>query len=222
MDNTDDLFDALDPRWRDGGATSEPCAGLEVTRFGAGRGDMSFKLLEVQGKGHRLFVAADAQVRNLRLFIQGEACTVFLGGEGMLRGLSLRLMHKGSVIALGRKVTTAGVTMVAGEGRRIVVEEDCLFSHGIWVRNTDMHPIYRIADGERMNPAADVVIGRHVWIGQDVKMSKGATIGPDSVIGTSAVVSGAIPANCVAAGVPAKVLQQGTRWDRVLNADDIN
>jgi acetyltransferase-like isoleucine patch superfamily enzyme len=52
-----------------------------------------------------------------------------------------------------------------------------------------------------------IVIGENVWVGAKATILKGARIGDNSVIGAHAVVTGEIPANVVAAGIPAKVIR---------------
>lgn len=52
-----------------------------------------------------------------------------------------------------------------------------------------------------------VKIGENVWIGSNVRICKGVTIGDNSVIGANSVVTKDIPANCVAVGLPAKVVK---------------
>ena len=52
-----------------------------------------------------------------------------------------------------------------------------------------------------------VVIQNNVWIGQGVSILPGVTIGENSIIGANAVVTTNIPANSVAAGVPARVIK---------------
>ncbi len=54
---------------------------------------------------------------------------------------------------------------------------------------------------------APVRIGRNVWLGAKVTVLKGITIGDNSVVGANAVVTRDLPANCLAAGVPARVLR---------------
>lgn len=54
---------------------------------------------------------------------------------------------------------------------------------------------------------APIHIGSRVWIGANVVVTKGVTIGDNSVIAAGAVVTHDIPPNVIAAGVPAKVLR---------------
>lgn len=54
---------------------------------------------------------------------------------------------------------------------------------------------------------ASVVIGENCWIGRNVSIMKGVTIGDNSVIAANSVVTKSVPANCIAAGNPAKVVK---------------
>ena len=53
-----------------------------------------------------------------------------------------------------------------------------------------------------------VSIGENVFIGCNSIILKGATIGDNTTIGAGSVVSGTIPANCIAAGNPARVIKR--------------
>ena len=52
-----------------------------------------------------------------------------------------------------------------------------------------------------------VVIGKNVWLGAHVTVTRGVTIGDNVVVAANAVVTHDIPANCIAGGVPAKVIR---------------
>ena len=54
---------------------------------------------------------------------------------------------------------------------------------------------------------APVVIGRNVWLGANVTVLPGVTIGDDSVIGAGSVVTRDIPVGVVAVGSPARVVR---------------
>ncbi|MNW20463.1 putative lipopolysaccharide biosynthesis O-acetyl transferase WbbJ [compost metagenome] len=58
-------------------------------------------------------------------------------------------------------------------------------------------------------------IADRVWIGRDVQILKGTVLHPESVVGACSLVSKAFEeGNCVVAGVPAKIVKRGIRWDR--------
>ena len=52
-----------------------------------------------------------------------------------------------------------------------------------------------------------MIIGKNVWIGTGCIILKGTVIGDNSIIGAGSVVNSNIPAGCLAAGVPARVVK---------------
>ena len=68
--------------------------------------------------------------------------------------------------------------------------------------------IIDVSDAEKLpgNDAA-VVIEDDVWIGAHCIILKGVTIGARSIIGAGSVVTKSIPADCVAAGNPCRVIK---------------
>ena len=58
-----------------------------------------------------------------------------------------------------------------------------------------------------------VKIGMGVWMAPGCIVIQGVEIGEKSVIGTGAVVTRSIPPNCLAAGVPAKVIKRLDEYD---------
>lgn len=62
--------------------------------------------------------------------------------------------------------------------------------------------------------ALPVKISDNVWIGGDVTILPGVTVGENSVIAAGSVVVKDIPANVVAAGNPCKVIKETEKGDR--------
>lgn len=54
---------------------------------------------------------------------------------------------------------------------------------------------------------APIIIGDNVWIGSHVRICKGVTIGDNSVVAANSVVTKDVPANCIVAGNPAKIVK---------------
>jgi acetyltransferase-like isoleucine patch superfamily enzyme len=74
--------------------------------------------------------------------------------------------------------------------------------------DTDFHPIP--LNERKINPSAGktapIVVEDDVFVGMNCLVLKGITIGKGSVIGAGSVVTKNIPRNCIAAGIPARVI----------------
>ena len=73
-----------------------------------------------------------------------------------------------------------------------------------------VHPYYRTRGAHSSLP---IVIEDNVWIGANVAIMPGVTIGKNSVIGAGSVVTRDIPANVVAFGTPCRVIRPITDED---------
>jgi len=81
-------------------------------------------------------------------------------------------------------------------------------ANDVSIRDTDSHTL----TGATRPMTEPVVIGQHVWIGARVVVLKGVHIGDGAVIAAGSVVTRDVPAGCLAAGVPARVVKHGVRW----------
>lgn len=54
---------------------------------------------------------------------------------------------------------------------------------------------------------APIIIGENCWIGTNVRICKGVTIGDNSIVAACSVVTKDVPANCIVAGNPAKIVK---------------
>lgn len=67
-----------------------------------------------------------------------------------------------------------------------------------------------------------IVVGSDVYIGTDVIILPGVTIGNKVVIGAGAVVTKNIPDNCVAVGVPARVMKTADEYLEKLKKESLH
>lgn len=91
-------------------------------------------------------------------------------------------------------------------GKNIHIGNDFIGNHNLIT--TVSHPLSAKERREYNAWAKPVVIEDGVWIGGNVTVLPGVTIGENSVIAAGAVVTENIPANSVAAGVPAQVVHK--------------
>jgi maltose O-acetyltransferase len=72
---------------------------------------------------------------------------------------------------------------------------------------TPTHPLEPEARRDKWEAAQPITVGENVWLGGGVIVCPGVTIGPDTVVGAGAVVTGDLPAAVLAAGAPARVVR---------------
>ena len=67
--------------------------------------------------------------------------------------------------------------------------------------------------------SAPVCIEDNVWLGENVAVLPGVTIGRGSIIGSNSVVSKNIPPNCIAVGIPARAIKEynfkSKQWEKL-------
>lgn len=110
----------------------------------------------------------------------------------------------GRNIKLGRNVFINSGCCFQDQGG-IELGDGCMIGHQVVIAtlNHDLMPERRAS----MIPAK-VTLGRNVWVGAHATILPGVTIGDNSVVAAGAVVTKDVPANCVAAGVPARVVKR--------------
>ena len=108
---------------------------------------------------------------------------------------------------------------------KIIIGEKVMFGPAVTIATVG-HPIK--PDMREYMYTAPVRIEDNVWIGGNVTICAGVTIGENSVIGAGSVVIHDIPANCVAAGNPCKVIREINEHDaefyfrdRRIDAEDL-
>ncbi len=102
--------------------------------------------------------------------------------------------------------TYANMNLTLIDDWKITIGKNVLIGPNVTLSTTGhpIHPEHR-ADGMYSFP---ITIGDNVWLGANVIVLPGVTIGENSVIGAGSVVTKDIPANVVAFGSPCKVYRE--------------
>jgi acetyltransferase-like isoleucine patch superfamily enzyme len=112
-----------------------------------------------------------------------------------------------SVIDIGDRVTFNNGAMLCSEGPGIRIGADAVFGPSVEIVDSDFHDLHPARRHAGTAAKALVEIGSNVFVGGNVKILKGVTIGPDTVVGNGSIVAKDLPAGVIAAGAPARVLR---------------
>lgn len=85
----------------------------------------------------------------------------------------------------------------------IEIGNKVMFGANTFVTDSDWHP-----EDSRSGPPKQVRIHDNVWLGLNVVVLKGVSIGENTIVGANSVVTKSLPANVVAAGNPCRVIKQ--------------
>lgn len=132
-------------------------------------------------------------------------------GEGTYIEPTFRCDY-GSNIRLGRWFY-ANFDCIILDVAPVTIGDNVLFAPRVGVY-TAAHPIDAGVRNEGLEFAKPITIGDNVWVGANVAICPGVTIGSDVVIGAGSVVTKDIPDHVVAVGNPCRVLRSITEEDR--------
>lgn len=132
-------------------------------------------------------------------------------GEGVWIEPPLRVAY-GNRTHMGNHVY-ANFNLTLVDDIEIYIGDNVMFAPNVTISTTG-HPVH-----PELRPNGDqfsfpVTIEDYVWVGSNVVILPGVTVGKNSVIGAGSVVTKDIPANVVAVGNPCRVLRPITDRDK--------
>lgn len=163
--------------------------------------------VQIQGKP----IVSLAENSRIRIGARCVLCSDSqINALGINHPVVLRTMRPGAEIVIGEDTGVSGGSICAASSIRIGA--GCLIGANVTLADTDFHAINPANRRYNKNPdeiaMAPIVIEDNVFIGADVFVLKGVTIGKNSVIGAGSVVTRDIPENSIAAGNPAQVVKK--------------
>jgi acetyltransferase-like isoleucine patch superfamily enzyme len=137
--------------------------------------------------------------------LEANAKMVVNGNYSVGADSYVRVIKNGELI-LNSGYINEGVQITCAS--KIVIGERCVIARDVVIRDYDAHTI----DVPGYEIAKPIEIGNHVWIGNRAMILKGVKIGDGAIIAAGAIVTKDIPAHCIAAGIPAKVIKKDINW----------
>jgi acetyltransferase-like isoleucine patch superfamily enzyme len=150
-------------------------------------------LIYIRGNNHKVTIKAGVRFYQGEIWIEDNNGELFIGA-----GTTIQKAH----------------FAVTENDRKIIIGDDCMFATNVEFRTGDSHSIINISDGKRINPAADIIVEEHVWVGSNVSVLKGVTLGKNCVVGTGSIVTKSVEAQTIAVGAPSKIIKSNISWLR--------
>ena len=111
--------------------------------------------------------------------------------------------HRGGELIIGNNNFINGAIISATT--KVTIGNNCKFGPFSMIIDSDFH---NVKDHNKEGESGEIIIEDDVWIGAKATILKGVTIGKGAVIAVGSVVTKSVPANAIAAGVPAKVIKE--------------
>ncbi|MEJ1154283.1 MULTISPECIES: acyltransferase [Microbacterium] len=111
-------------------------------------------------------------------------------------------IHLGSGTHIGEHSTL----WAGNSSGQIFVGEKALLAPRVTLTASNYAIVRGTAPMDQEKLEQDIVIGARTWLGANVVVLAGVTVGDDAIVAAGAVVTKDVPANAIAGGVPARVL----------------
>lgn len=158
-----------------------------------------------------------ARLVRFPIYVRGRSSMEL--GQGLTTGVNVRLdafAPRGSppVLRIGCHVQINDSVHI-GAIEQVVIGDHTLIASRVFISDHN-HGSYQVADAEsspsippanRPLSSRPVRIGRNVWLGEQVCILPGVTVGDGAIVGANSVVTHDIPPNSIAGGNPARVLR---------------
>ena len=151
---------------------------------------------------------------------------IFIGNNVHLRTSRNNITHicswnrngANAEIRIGDNVLISpGVRIIAAQC--IEIEENVMIVSNVYITDSDWHDTYdRI---KTPGPTKRVLIKKNSWIGEGSKISKGVTIGENSIIGLGSVVVSDVPNNKIYAGNPAREIKSLEKHQKIRTRSEL-
>jgi acetyltransferase-like isoleucine patch superfamily enzyme len=137
-------------------------------------------------------------------------------GDGTRIDGILMVWKKQGEIIIGRN-TYIGLGSRVWSAKKITIGNNVQLAHNVNIFDSNIHsldPSIRLIEYlnhyENVNSdlkEQEVIIEDNVWLGTNVVILKGVSVGKNSIVGAGTIITKDIPPNCIVAGNPPKIIR---------------
>lgn len=122
-------------------------------------------------------------------------------------GIHISFYGNGKIICGQNSYIGALSTIQAFDDCTVRIGKYCQISHNVRIYTQTCLSDQDFSYDNRQYFVGDIVIEDFVWIGANVFINPGITIGENSIVGANAVVTKDVPPNAIVGGVPARIIK---------------
>lgn len=116
-----------------------------------------------------------------------------------------------STVIIGNGTVINGPTSIISKSG-VRIGEHCHIAMNTIIMDCDMHK-HALAGEKPEDIPKEIIIKDHCWVGHNVSILKGVTIGEGSIIGAHSVVTKDVQDRTMVAGVPARKIKDNVIWE---------
>lgn len=142
---------------------------------------------------------------NSSLVLRDGASLIINGDFNVYTGFRISV-NKNATLELGSGYINYDVNI--GCFNNIKIGNNVAIAENVTIRDSDNHQL--LYDSYKISKPIE--IGNNVWIGINATILKGVKIGDGAIVAAGSIVTKDVPARCLVAGVPAKVIKTNVDW----------
>lgn len=157
---------------------------------------LTFRVLFYKLKRNTIKIGKNLNIHPSVKLVTSQRASINIGDDCALAGLTIICAEDDGGVQLEDNVSLSrGVQLYSRN--KITIGEGTMIGNNTLMFDHDHN--YKCAGGVRANKyiSTPIVIGKNVWVGCNVTILRGSTIGDNCVIGAGAVIKGNYPANSV-------------------------
>lgn len=147
-------------------------------------------------------------VRPSRMILKENSKLICKGHIQMFESVKLECLP-GAIIEIGNKTYINHDSEIRCR-EHVTIGDNVSIAYGVLIQDSDYHTTFD-DNGNEKPQTLPIVIEDDVWIGANVIILKGVTLGKGCVVAAGSVVTKSVPVNALVGGNPARIIKQAIK-----------